>query len=308
MKKDILEIKNISLKYDNHFAIKDINLSIARGEIVALVGHNGAGKSSLFNIIAGIQEPTSGTVEFDQSFIEERLFSTIGFSAQSQVMDWYTNVWDNVYLGSQLAGIKAKRGRELTQQALDLLNIANLKNKPVDALSGGQQQRVQIARAIVHQPDFYLLDEPTTGLDADTSNYLLSFLRDEAAQGKAVFVSSHDLNLLETYCNKLVLIDAGEILYAGDLQQFLDEHTPKQSYQVTVNQAIGPNVIAQLMTADVEVVPLEGLQYRFILNQDCDLTQLFQLTESFFRIEAIDKESMSLRDLYLHYRQRGTIE
>jgi ABC-2 type transport system ATP-binding protein len=177
MKKNILDIKNLSLKYEEKFAIKDINISIFTGEIVALVGHNGAGKSSLFNIIAGIQNPTKGSVKFDQDFVKKRLFATIGFSPQSQVMDWYTNVWDNVYLGSQLAGIDAKTGKTLTEKALDLLNISNLKNKPVDALSGGQQQRVQIARSIVHQPDFYLLDEPTTGLDAETSNRLLSFLK-----------------------------------------------------------------------------------------------------------------------------------
>lgn len=98
-------------------------------------------------------------------------------------MDWYTNVWDNVYLGSQLAGIDAKTGKLLTEKALDLLSISDLKNKPVDALSGGQQQRVQIARSIVHQPDFYLLDEPTTGLDAETSNRLLSFLKKKQLKG-----------------------------------------------------------------------------------------------------------------------------
>lgn len=143
-------------------------------------------------------------------------------------MDWYTNVWDNVYLGSQLAGIDAKTGKLLTEKALDLLSISDLKNKPVDALSGGQQQRVQIARSIVHQPDFYLLDEPTTGLDAETSNRLLSFLKKEAAKGKSVFVSSHDLHLLEEFCDNLVLIDKGRVLYAGDLKNFLIENAPKK--------------------------------------------------------------------------------
>jgi ABC-2 type transport system ATP-binding protein len=305
MKKNILDIKNLSLKYEEKFAIKDINISIFTGEIVALVGHNGAGKSSLFNIIAGIQNPTKGSVKFDQDFVKKRLFATIGFSPQSQVMDWYTNVWDNVYLGSQLAGIDAKTGKTLTEKALDLLNISNLKNKPVDALSGGQQQRVQIARSIVHQPDFYLLDEPTTGLDAETSNRLLSFLKKEAAKGKSVFVSSHDLHLLEEFCNKLVLIDKGRVLYSGDLKTFLIENAPKKSYKITTDRSINEEIIHKLNEKGIAVIELEDSQYRFILNQESDLTQLFMDTKEYFRIDEIAKETMSLRDLYIHYREGG---
>lgn len=305
MKKNILEIKDVSLKYGEAFAIKDINLSISTEEIVALVGHNGAGKSSLFNIIAGIQDPTNGSVSFNQDFIKKRLFATIGFSPQSQVMDWYTNVWDNVYLGSQLAGIDTKAGKRLTEEALDLLNILELKDKPVDALSGGQQQRVQIARAIVHQPDFYLLDEPTTGLDAETSNRLLLFLKGEAARGKSVFISSHDLHLLEEFCNKLVLIDKGKILYEGDLKEFLIENAPKKSYKITIDRLLNKEVIDQLKRQGISISGLEDYQYRFILNQSSDLTQLFMDTKEYFRIEEIVKETMSLRDLYIHYREGG---
>ncbi|QUM65610.1 ABC transporter ATP-binding protein [Enterococcus faecium] len=305
MKKNVLDIKDLSLKYGKKFAIKDINLSIFTGEIVALVGHNGAGKSSLFNIIAGVQTPTTGSVEFDQDFIEKRLFATIGFSPQTQVMDWYTNVWDNVYLGSQLAGIDTKTGKLLTEKALDLLSISDLKNKPVDALSGGQQQRVQIARSIVHQPDFYLLDEPTTGLDAETSNRLLSFLKKEAAKGKSVFVSSHDLHLLEEFCDNLVLIDKGRVLYAGDLKNFLIENAPKKSYKITTDRSIDEEIIHKLNEKGIAVTGLDNFQYRFILNQESDLTQLFMDTKEFFRIDEIVKETMSLRDLYIHYREGG---
>ncbi len=220
-------------------------------------------------------------------------------------MDWYTNVWDNVYLGSQLAGIDAKTGKLLTEKALDLLSISDLKNKPVDALSGGQQQRVQIARSIVHQPDFYLLDEPTTGLDAETSNRLLSFLKKEAAKGKSVFVSSHDLHLLEEFCDNLVLIDKGRVLYAGDLKNFLIENAPKKSYQITTDRSIHEEIIHKLNEKGIAVTGLDNFQYRFILNQESDLTQLFMDTKEFFRIDEIVKETMSLRDLYIHYREGG---
>lgn len=306
--KKILDIKNVTLKYGDKYAIKDINLSIFSGDIVALVGHNGAGKSSLFNIIAGIQEPTTGTIEYNQSFIESRLFSTIGFSPQSQVMDWYTNVWDNVFLGSQLAGINSKEGKELTKQALHLLNISDLKNKEVDALSGGQQQRVQIARAIVHKPDFYLLDEPTTGLDAETSNQLLSYLKSEALSGKAVFVSSHDLNLLEEYCNRLVLIDKGSILYSGDLHEFLSANSPKKSYKIEINKELDLEMMQNLNNTGIFITKIAPYNYNIILNSDNELTKFFQETEDKFKVLDITKNSLSLRDLYIHYRERGDFE
>lgn len=150
-----------------------------------------------------------------------------------------------------------------------------------------------------------MLDEPTTGLDAETSNRLLSFLKKEAAKGKSVFVSSHDLHLLEEFCDNLVLIDKGRVLYAGDLKNFLIENAPKKSYKITTDRSIDEEIIHKLNEKGIAVTGLDNFQYRFILNQESDLTQLFMDTKEFFRIDEIVKETMSLRDLYIHYREGG---
>lgn len=87
-------------------------------------------------------------------------------------------------------------------QALDVLNLSDKKDKLVDSLSGGQLQRVQLARAIAHKPDFYILDEPTVGLDTESSDRFLSYLKDESNKGKTIIISSHDINLIERFCEK----------------------------------------------------------------------------------------------------------
>lgn len=194
-----IEIKDLNVKFGEVHAVKNLNLTLSEGDFVALVGHNGAGKSTLINTLVGFQEPTSGKILIETESIEDKGFSVIGFSPQTTMLDWYNNVFDNVYLGTLLGNCPSAEADHLIEQALKIMNIFDLKDRSLEQLSGGQQQRVQIARALVHHPDIYILDEPTVGMDQETGDNLLSYLKEEANKGKIVIISSHDLSLLEEH-------------------------------------------------------------------------------------------------------------
>lgn len=108
----------------------------------------------------------------------------------------------------------------MTESALNRVGLIDKADCQLDTLSGGQQQRIQIARSIVHGPQLYILDEPTTGLDAQYAENLFSFLETERRRGKTIIVSSHDLYLLEKYCTKLIYLENGKLNYFGDLNNF----------------------------------------------------------------------------------------
>lgn len=220
----ILNIDNLSVFYGNKQALKKLSLEIEKGDFVGLLGSNGAGKSTLVNAMVGFQKATTGTVLYniEEFQTKKNLFSAFGFSPQTSVMDYYTTVWDNVMLGVNLAGKKGRIADELCTLALKTVRLLDKKDELVESLSGGQLQRVQIARAIAHKPDIYILDEPTVGLDVESSEIFLDYLKSESEAGKTIIVSSHDIQLLEMFCTKILFLKEGEAVFWGNIDDFID--------------------------------------------------------------------------------------
>ncbi|WP_412747365.1 metal ABC transporter ATP-binding protein [Holzapfeliella saturejae] len=212
----------LAIGYDQTKVVTNLQFELLEGDFIALVGANGAGKSTLLNSLIGILPTVSGELswEFDPHHNHNPM-TYVGFSPQSQLMDWYTTVYDNVMLGPLLAGFTKKTAQQKSEEALKLLDIYQLRNNPVDHLSGGQQQRVQIAREIARDPDIYLLDEPTTGLDIETAESLFTFLNQKAKEGRIVLTSSHDLTLLDKYSDKILFIDEGKQQFFGTITDFI---------------------------------------------------------------------------------------
>lgn len=238
----IITVNNINFFYKNLQALKDISFLVNPGDFVALMGVNGAGKSTLLNILHGTLSPCQGEVYFNDKYINRKNpYASIGFSAQRLVADWFLTAWDNVFMGCILAGISHREAKIMTESALNRVGLIDKVDCQLDTLSGGQQQRIQIARSIVHGPQLYILDEPTTGLDAQYAENLFSFLETERRRGKTIIVSSHDLYLLEKYCTKLIYLENGKLNYFGDLNNFLDKNTPVLRYHIHLKEKYRPN-------------------------------------------------------------------
>jgi ABC-type Fe3+/spermidine/putrescine transport system ATPase subunit len=191
----MLELKNISKRYENRFLAEKINLSVSRGEIVALLGASGAGKSTLLKIVAGLEQADAGQVFFDQQDIthlppEKRHFALM---FQDFALFPHLNVLDNVAFGLVEQKLSKKAAREQALAMLERFNLATHATDKVTTLSGGEQQRVALARALITQPKVLLLDEPFSALDAD----LRQSLREEfklqiTNSGIAALIVTHD--------------------------------------------------------------------------------------------------------------------
>jgi ABC transporter. len=209
----LINVKNVSHSYDMiNFIIKDFNLTIDKGEIIAIIGASGSGKSTLLNIIGGIIEPTKGEVLYDNVNIhklnkrdaETFKLSKLGYIFQNYNLIPFLNVLDNVLLPVVLLKRSIK---EYKDEAIRLLKELNLENKiksNILELSGGEQQRVAIARALILKPMIILADEPTGNLDKDNTINFMNMLKRLVNERKiSVLIVTHDMDVAE-YATKVI--------------------------------------------------------------------------------------------------------
>lgn len=294
-----LKVDDVTVKYEDFVALDSVSIEISKGDFIGLLGSNGAGKSTFINTIVGLQPMYRGSVEYNETELsnKQQPFSNIGFNPQTAVMDFYTTVKDNVILGLNLAGIFGSKADELCMQALDVLNLSDKKDKLVDSLSGGQLQRVQLARAIAHKPDFYILDEPTVGLDTESSDRFLSYLKDESNKGKTIIISSHDINLIERFCEKILFLKNKQISYWGTLEDFVNRTNRKVVFSLDHPLT---NEQSEFLTSYKEnVVIYNNTECMISVDKDDNVIAVINDLGEVLSIKGISIEREYLRDRYL---------
>lgn len=217
-------INNLTKKYNpnkpNEFtALKGISLTVADGEMVAIIGKSGAGKSTLLHILACIDNYQLGEYKIDGTLVRalsERELAHIRNEKIGMVMQDFALVEDftaleNVLLPLDFAKKKASDRCEKANKALKSVGMEEYAKKPVNKLSGGQKQRIAIARAIVNEPSIILADEPTGALDSKTASEIMDVFKKLNAEGKTVIVVTHDMGVAER-CNKTIEISDGKII------------------------------------------------------------------------------------------------
>ena len=191
-------------------AMKDVTLTVARGEVVALLGPSGAGKSTLLTAIGLINPPTSGRIviggtsvmEADRALVDLRAFRRqhLGFVFQKANLIPFLNATENVQVAMEINDVSPRAARLRALELLDYLGVADRANNLPDALSGGQQQRVAVARALANQPSLILADEPTAALDSHRGRQVMELFRKVAHErGAAVLVVTHDHRSLDVF-------------------------------------------------------------------------------------------------------------
>ena len=191
-------------------AMKDVSLTVARGEVVALLGPSGAGKSTLLTAIGLINPPTADRIvigwqpvmEADRALVDLRAFRRqhLGFIFQKSNLIPFLNAAENVQVAMEINDVRPRRARERAMELLDYMGVADRANNLHDALSGGQQQRVAVARAIANEPSLILADEPTAALDSQRGRQVMELFRKVAHErGAAVMVVTHDHRALDVF-------------------------------------------------------------------------------------------------------------
>lgn len=212
----ILELDNINFSYNNEKQIlKNVSFKINKGDMAAIVGRNGAGKSTISKLVCGFYKPTSGRILFDGKdmvdyTIKERS-EKIGFVMQNpNQMISKTMVYDEVAFGLKIRGLSDSEIKERVYETLRICGLYGYRNWPISALSFGQKKRVTIASILVLNPDMIILDEPTAGQDFKHYTEIMEFLVDLNKKGVTILMVTHDMHLMLEYTNKVIVLSEGE--------------------------------------------------------------------------------------------------
>jgi len=221
-----VSLTDISVRYDGVVALDNVSLQLPYAQALGIVGPNGSGKSTLLKTIAGLLQPAQGALEVLGMTPKRLPPGSIAYVPQIEEVDWSfpASVWDVVAMGrfAKLGLFKrfgAADGRAV-EEALEAVAMNDVSARHISKLSGGQQQRVFVARAIAQDPRLLLLDEPTTGVDAQTEENLRVVVRELVAGGMPVIMTTHDLDRAEDWFDRLMVVDR-RVLADGDPRQVL---------------------------------------------------------------------------------------
>ena len=222
-----LEVRDLWAGYDGKPALEGVSFQVERGDMVGIIGPNGSGKSTLIKTVLGLVKPLRGDVLVlgKQGAPERHL---IGYTPQTELVDWDFPV---TVADVALMGRYARRGlfrrttkedREAADAALELVDLFGLRDRLIGELSGGQRRRVLLARAMAHNPELLLLDEPMAGLDATAQHQFLDLLDELRGKGATVVLSTHDLSCVSQRCDKAACLNRRLIAY-GKPSEVLNE-------------------------------------------------------------------------------------
>ena len=252
-----------------------MNFEILKNGIYGLLGSNGAGKSTTMNIMCGVLKPTRGNVFIKgintrENPVEAKKY--IGFLPQQPPL--YTDLTVEEYL-QNAAFLRLMDKSEVNKAvdiALERCSIAHFRNRLIKNLSGGYQQRVGIAQAIVHNPSFVVLDEPTNGLDPNQIVDIRNLIR-EIAEEHSVLLSTHILSEVQAICNDIKMIDNGHLVFSGSMEDF-DNYIAPDSFIIELNNSPGKEVLVRL-APNKGVEALSENRFRIFFNEDNTVTEKY---------------------------------
>ena len=242
-----LVARELRKSYGTHEVVAGIDLELKPGECFGLLGPNGAGKTTTLRLCLGLTDPDGGTISmFDQPIPRSarKARARVGVVPQIDNLDPDFTVRENLMVYGRYFGLSKSHIDARIPALLEFAGLANRAGDSIKALSGGMKRRLTLARALINDPDLIFLDEPTTGLDPQARHLIWQRLRQLAAQGKTIFLTTHFMDEAERLCHRLAIMDHGRIIASGSPRELIAQHIEPQ-----VVEAHGPGVEAWMERA-----------------------------------------------------------
>lgn len=311
----MIEVRNLTKKYGDHFAVQDISFSLEKGKIYGLLGPNGAGKSTTMNIMTGYIAATSGEViiEGHDIFKEaEEAKKHIGYLPEIPPLYMDMTVWEYLFTVADLKGVPKSERKSMITDVMEKVMITNMKDRLIKNLSKGYKQRVGIAQTLIGNPDIIILDEPTVGLDPKQIIEIRTLIK-QLGEDHTVLISSHILSEIGAVCDHVVIINKGHLVVSDSTENleklFKGQDILCLSAQGELEKI--QNILCEfpaLSIADMKEAE-EAETYRFQLKvqdqADYRKQLFFRFAEAGIPLLEISRAGMSLEDIFLEITEEG---
>ena len=301
-----IEIDGLTKSYDgNVHALDGVDIKIKKGEFFGLLGPNGAGKTTTINILTGLVFRDSGSTKvFGKDTVEHFRYtrSKIGIAAQEFSVDWFFPIEKLLYYQAGYYGIKRNEAAPMIDELLERLGLTKKRGSRLRQLSGGMKRRFQIAKALVHDPDIIILDEPTAGVDVELRRDLWQYLRDLHKAGKTILLTTHYIEEAELLCENVAIIDEGIILKEGNPKSLTRE---LGNAGITVHVSNSDGDLGKYIS-DYNYTMDDNRLYFSVKDPDLELPKIIKLlSDAQVHINSIESSRSSLEDVFLDLTGRG---
>ncbi len=256
----IISIKDLRMSYGSEDVLKGINIDIHKGQIIGYIGPNGAGKSTTVKILLGILNNYRGTIKiFGQDIANGSIEYKKKIGYVPETAEVYENLTAREYLTfiGELYGLDYEKVDEKAKKLMELFGIDNVYDSRISSFSKGMRQKVLIISSLLHNPDILFLDEPLSGLDANSVMVVKEIMSELANQGKTIFYSSHIMDVVERISSRIVLINGGQVVADGTFEE-LKSKSKEGSLEEIFNQLTGFNQHKQIAEEFVSVLSSEA--------------------------------------------------
>ena len=300
MEESIVKVEHLSHRYSIQWAIRDINIEITRNGIYGLLGSNGAGKSTTMNIICGVLKQTEGEVYIKGINLRENPVEAkkhLGFLPQKPPLHMDLTVEEYLVHCANMRLIPAHEVQGAVKDVMGRCGISHFSRRLIRNLSGGYQQRLGIAQAIIHNPDFVVLDEPTNGRDPNQIVEIRELIR-EIAVDRTVILSTHILSEVQATCDYIRMIEEGQVVFSGTVDEFDNYIVPNTLFVSLI--AAPPAEVIREIPGVVAVEELGGSKFRIQFSDALEATE--RLVEASvtkgWRLVEIRQEKSSLDEIF----------
>lgn len=290
----MLKVSHVTKKYGSLTAVNDLSFEVNDGEIFGLLGLNGAGKTTTFRMILGLLDDYEGTITIDDQKINYTISDKIGFLTEERSLLTKLTVYEQIIYYGVLKSMSEKDIITKLDYWLERFGITDYKHKKIKELSKGNQQKVQFISAIIHQPKLLILDEPFSGLDPINVELFKSVILDLKKQGTSIIFSSHRMEHVELFCEKLVVLVKGKSVINGYLSDIKEKYKKKNIY-------IKGNLNLEKIKENpgVDKITKEKDEYIVAIKDESYVEDIFKLISKMDKITKFTVEDPSLNEIFI---------
>lgn len=290
----MLKVENVTKYYDDNLAVDNLSFEVNDGEIFGLLGVNGAGKTTTFRMILGLIDKNKGNITLDGKKIDYSVTDKIGFLTEERSLMLKLTVKEQAIYYGTLKGMKEKDILKKLDYYLEKFKISEYKNRKIKELSKGNQQKIQFICAIINDPKLLILDEPFSGLDPLNVEDFMKVIREFRDKGTSIIFSSHRMEHVELFCEKLVILVKGKSVLSGSLKEIKKNYQKKN---IIIDASVDENILRSLK--GVEEVNKVSDEFIVKIKSDKYIKNVFDYVKECDNVLKFSVEDASLNEIFV---------